>query len=115
MALEPEDLSRSVLLINVAFVPGALSFTIPKFAVVILLTKILDPGPLHRRILLVISVGYGLSVVGLLVVNFVQCSPPAVQWGKAEGTCWSRQVITIYSLVVTGTCEAKKNPPKRRN
>lgn len=98
--LEPADRERAVYYTVVSFVPGVLSFVIPKFAVLILLAKILDPGPIHRRIMWLVSIAYlGLSV-GMLVVNFLQCTPVAVQWGGAEGTCWERINTVIYSLTL---------------
>ncbi|PKS08073.1 hypothetical protein jhhlp_006685 [Lomentospora prolificans] len=98
--LEPADRNKSILLINIAFVPGVLCFVIPKFAVVILLSRILNPGRTHRRIMWVVSVIYGALAVGLLVVNFTQCSPPAALWGEAEGKCLDRRVIVNYALAV---------------
>ncbi|KAL2146181.1 hypothetical protein VTI28DRAFT_5021 [Corynascus sepedonium] len=70
----------------------------PKFAVVILLAKILEPSTLHRAIMWVLSVTYALSTVGILVMLMVQCQPTAVLWGAAEGSCWDFSIIVRYGV-----------------
>lgn len=52
----------------------------------------------------VVSVLYFLVAVGMLVINFAQCSPAATQWGAAEGTCWDRGITVAYALVLGGEC-----------
>ncbi|PKS11181.1 hypothetical protein jhhlp_002942 [Lomentospora prolificans] len=86
----------------ISFVPGVLSFAIPKFAVVILLVKALQPGALHRTIMWIVSVVYGLGVAVMLILNFVQCSPVQTQWLGADGTCWDGKILVTYGLVVGG-------------
>ena len=98
--VNPADVSKAIYYTVIAFVPGVLSFTVPKFAVVILLAKILDPGPIHRRFMWVVCILFGLLVIGMLVVNFAQCTPAAAQWGGAPGTCWSRVITFAYSLTL---------------
>lgn len=100
ISLEPYEISQAILFVLIAFIPGLLSFTIPKFAVVILLSKILNPGPMHRTIMWIVSIAYGLLVVVTLIINFAQCSPAATQWGKAQGTCWDRRIIVDCMLAV---------------
>lgn len=99
-ALDPAETSKSVYFTLVAFVPGVISFTIPKFAVLLLLVKILSPGRIHRRIMWVISVIYGMAIIGMAVINFAQCTPAATQWGGAQGRCWSRGITYGYSLMI---------------
>lgn len=75
---------------------------VPKFAVVILLAKILNTGKVHQRIMWVVSVVYFLIVLGMVVINFAQCTPAATQWGGAAGKCWPR-VITMAYAFLTGS------------
>lgn len=98
--LTPAAASTSVYYIIIGFMFGVLSFTVPKFAVLLLLVKILDPGVAHRRVMWVVSVLYALLVVGMIVVNFAQCQPAAAQWGATEGTCWPRINTFAYSLTL---------------
>ena len=98
--LTPAAASASVYYILIAFVFGVFSFSVPKFAVLILLTKILDPGVNHRRVMWVISVVYSLLAAGMVVINYAQCEPASKQWGGTEGTCWPRTNTFAYSLAL---------------
>lgn len=100
--LDPEDLRKSIYYTLIGFAPGAMSFTFPKFAVVILLVKILDPGKTHRRVMWVVSVLFGLFSISAVIINFAQCQPPAKQWGGADGTCWPRNIIVVYGTALGG-------------
>ena len=101
--LPPEDTSHAVYYTVVSFVPGVTSFTIPKFAVIILLAKILSPGRWHKMFMWVISILYLLMSAGMLVINFAQCTPAAAQWGGAEGTCWDQRITVDYAMAL-GVC-----------
>jgi hypothetical protein len=103
LTLSQEDVSKAIYYTVVSFVPGVSSFTIPKFAVVILLAKVLNPGRIHKTIMWIISVLYLLMAAGMLVINFAQCTPAAAQWGGAEGTCWDRKITVDYAMTL-GIC-----------
>lgn len=98
--LTPAAASTSVFYILIAFVFGVFSFTVPKFAVLILLGRILYPSVTHKRVMWVVSVVYSLQGIGMIVINYAQCSPPAAQWRGAEGTCWPRTNTFAYSLAL---------------
>ncbi|KAK3387970.1 hypothetical protein B0H63DRAFT_167655 [Podospora didyma] len=100
MTLSDEDVSNAVYYSVVSFVPGVLSFVVPKFAVIILLAKILGPSPLHVRAMWLVSGLYGSLAFGMLVINFVQCTPAAAQWGGAPGSCWDRTITVDYALAL---------------
>jgi len=100
MALDPPMRVKAIYYIVVSFVPGVSAFIVPKFAVVILLARLLNPSKWHRRFMWVVSVIYGLLGISMLVINFVQCNPPAAQWGAAEGKCWDRAITVDYSLML---------------
>ena len=72
---------------------------VPKFAVVILLAKILNTGKTHRRIMWVISVVYFLIMLGMVIINFAQCTPAATQWGGSKGKCWPRVITMAYAFL----------------
>ena len=76
------------------------SFIIPKFAGVILLAKLLDPGTIHTTCMWIVSVLYFLLALGMLIINFCQCSPIAAQWGGAVGTCIDRKITVDYALAL---------------
>ncbi|KAK3994302.1 hypothetical protein QBC44DRAFT_367827 [Cladorrhinum sp. PSN332] len=98
--LSPDNIQNALFFIIISFVPGVSGFVIPKFAVVILLAKLLNPGRTHRMIMWIISVSYFLMMIGMLVINFAQCTPAAAQWGGAEGVCWDRKITVDYSMAL---------------
>ena len=101
--VNPDDIRRIIYYASISFIPGIASFALPKFAVVILLAKVLDPGRWHKVIMWIISILYLLLTIGMLVVNIAQCQPVETQWGAAEGTCWDYQIILSYALT-QGIC-----------
>jgi hypothetical protein len=101
--LPPEDVRKAIYYTVVSFVPGVASFVIPKYAVVILLVKVLSPGRWHKTFMWVISVMYFLLAAGMLAINFAQCTPAAAQWGGAPGTCWDRRITVDYAMAL-GIC-----------
>ena len=69
----------------ISFALGILSFTGPKFAALFLLVTILDPGRIHKRIIWVVSVIYGLAVIGMEVINFGAVQPCGCAVGRRRG------------------------------
>jgi hypothetical protein len=105
VTLPREKANRAMFWMLVSFVPGILSFVLPKFAVVILLARVLNPGRRHTLVMWIVSTLLLLLTVGLLAITFAQCSPAAAQWG-APGRCWDRMITAkiaithaIYSAV----------------
>jgi len=84
----------------ISWVPGVLSFIVPKFAGLILLARLLNPGRIHRIFMWIASVFYILLALGMLIMNFCQCTPVAAQWGGAVGTCLDRKVTLYYALAL---------------
>jgi hypothetical protein len=74
-----------------------MSFTLPKFAVVILLAKVLNPGRGHKAFMWVVSILYLLLSTGQITLNFTECRPVAAVWGGAKGTCWDRRILFSYA------------------
>lgn len=98
--LQPWKISSVIKLTVMSFVPGVTSFVVPKFAVVILLAKLLNPSRIHIICMWIMSVIYLLLTAAMLAINFGQCTPAAAQWGEAEGTCWDRRITVDYALTV---------------
>lgn len=114
-SLSPAEASKATYFTLVAFVPGLFSITVPKFAVVILLAKILNTGDVHRRIMWVISVVYFLIMLGMVIINFAQCVPAATQWGGAEGKCWPRVNTMAYAFLCGSMCLLRLVQTQRLN
>lgn len=82
---------------------GALSFTLTKIAVVILLTKLLHPSPCHTRVLWGLVGGNILfiSIAGLIF--FLQCTPPQALWNQhITHKCWDPVVATSLATSASG-------------
>jgi hypothetical protein len=103
--LTPDQISRAVFMTVVSFVPGVTSFMVPKFAVVILLAKLLNPGRVHKTVMWIVSTIYFLLVAGMLTINFAQCSPAEGQWNfelvaQGKATCIDRAITVNYALAL---------------
>ncbi len=98
--LEPWQITNVIKLTVISFVPGVTSFVPPKFAVVILLAKLLNPSRIHLICMWIMSIVYLLLAAAMLAIKFAQCTPAAAQWGGAEGTCWDRRITVDYALTV---------------
>jgi hypothetical protein len=94
-----ENVQRAILFTMIGSPANILSFVVPKFAVVLFLVKVCDPGRRHRAFMWAISIVYSLMSAALVVLVWVQCTPAAVQWRAAKGTCWSPRVLFAISLV----------------
>jgi len=100
-ALTMPDFFMIIKLTTISFAPGLSSFMFPKFAVVILLAKLLNPSRLHLRIMWAISITYFLMIVAMLALNFGQCTPAAAAWGEVPGKCMDRAPVVHYAMAVT--------------
>jgi hypothetical protein len=94
------------VLILVGLTMVALSFTLTKVAVVILLIKLLRPSPWHTRVLLGLVSGNVLLMVAAGLVLFLQCIPPRALWiQEIEHRCWDPMVATSLATSASGkTC-----------
>lgn len=101
MTLKPEDTTQVIKLTVISFVPGVTSFVLPKFGVVILLAKLLNPSRPHIIFMWIISVLYGLMTIAMLTLNFGQCRPAAAQWDMTvKGTCMDRKIVVNYAMTL---------------
>ncbi|CAG9950727.1 unnamed protein product [Clonostachys rosea f. rosea IK726] len=85
---------------------GILSFTIPKLAVVTLLTRLLNPSRVRQAFLWSLAWLCLISVIICIIILFTQCTPAAFMWGGApEGKCISPWVLINFSIF-TGALSA---------
>jgi hypothetical protein len=105
--LSLEDQQNVIKYTMAAFCPGVLSFAIPKLAVVALLTKLLNPSPVHRMFLWCSTTVTTIVIFGCVVILYAQCTPSRSQWDfLIEGECWSRWILVNYSIFAGGECLA---------
>ncbi|KAL2017579.1 hypothetical protein VTK56DRAFT_1952 [Thermocarpiscus australiensis] len=79
-----------------AFPPGILSFSLPKFAVVSLLTRLLNPSRWHRIFLWALAGVCNLILIGCVIILFAQCDPSASQWDFSltpQAKCWDKWIL----------------------
>ncbi|KAH6843415.1 hypothetical protein B0I37DRAFT_346927 [Chaetomium sp. MPI-CAGE-AT-0009] len=97
--LTEDQLSHAILYTMVAFVPGILSFGVPKLAVVALLTRMMNPSRLHAIIMWAVAVVCLINLMGCVAILFGQCTPTHSMWTfSVKGECWSPMVLVNYSI-----------------
>ncbi|RYP27379.1 hypothetical protein DL768_011247 [Monosporascus sp. mg162] len=98
--LTKQQISGAVLWTMVGFVPGVLSFAVPKLAVVALLVRLLNPSKTHRNFLWFLSGSCILVLMGCIAILFGQCIPSRSQWDFSiiEKTCIDPYVLVDYSI-----------------
>ncbi|KAB5522977.1 integral membrane protein [Coniochaeta sp. 2T2.1] len=97
--LSLDEKSGAILWTMVGFLPGVMSFGLPKFAVVALLTRILNASRTHTIFLWTMTTLCMASLVGCIVILFAQCTPSRSQWDSSvKGHCWDRWILVHYSM-----------------
>lgn len=101
--LSPEQKSKAILWSLAGYPPGLLSFGLPKPAVVVLLTRILNPSKWHKRFLWTVATLCVANLFGFMAIIFGQCQPARLQWDSSvTGTCWSKWVLVSYATYSGG-------------
>ncbi|KAJ5414298.1 hypothetical protein N7509_000925 [Penicillium cosmopolitanum] len=104
------DLSMAMLLNNISFLLGILSFTIPKIAVTAMITRIFNPGLVQKIILwTLVSVAAAVSCICIIIL-FTMCNPPRALWTPelvqtGQATCKSVWMLIDYAIF-TGAVSA---------
>jgi len=78
--LPPLRFRLTYLFILVGLMMGALSFTLTKVAVVLLVIKLLFPTQWHIRFLWTLVAGNVVFMTAAGLVYFLQCNPPQALW-----------------------------------
>ncbi|WQF80753.1 hypothetical protein CDEST_05767 [Colletotrichum destructivum] len=103
--LSPEQKSKAILWSLAGYPPGLLSFGLPKPAVVVLLTRILNPSKWHKRFLWTVATLCVANLFGFMAIIFSQCQPARSQWDSSvTGTCWSKWVLVSYATYSGAFC-----------
>lgn len=98
--LTTDQKSGAILWTMVGFIPGILSFGIPKLAVVVLLTRLLNPGRAHKIFLWCLATVCLLSLMGCAVVLFGRCTPARSLWdfSVAPESCFDVSILVNYAI-----------------
>ncbi|TLS28553.1 hypothetical protein PpBr36_01430 [Pyricularia pennisetigena] len=98
-ALSQDQQSGAILWTTVGFVPGLLSFGLPKLAVVSLLTRLLNPKRFHKWFLWWLGLWCLASVIVTGILLLVRCTPANSLWDfSVEGTCFDVQYLIDFGL-----------------
>jgi hypothetical protein len=99
-ALTIPQANRAIFFTTISFIPGILSYTIPKFAVVILIKDLLSPSRAHVIVIWALAgVSAALTVV-CIAVTYSQCDPSYAFWTIGiEAKCWDPVVLVATSIV----------------
>ncbi|KNG91193.1 hypothetical protein ANOM_000608 [Aspergillus nomiae NRRL 13137] len=101
--LDPSTVETISLVNTISFAIGIFCFTVPKVAVTVLLTRILNPSR-AQRIWLWSMIGVTASVsFACIFLLFVQCDPPQAAWQRrlvTEGNanCNDVQILIKYAI-----------------
>ncbi|KAK4099303.1 hypothetical protein N658DRAFT_167018 [Parathielavia hyrcaniae] len=99
--LSLEEKQAVVKFTIIAFPPGIFSFSLPKFAIVSLLTRLLNPSRWHRIFLWSLAGVCQLVLLGCIIILFAQCQPSSALWDFSlapQATCWDKWVLVHYSM-----------------
>lgn len=110
MYLSMDNLEMAILLNTVSFLFGILSFTLPKIAVTSMLTRILNPKPLHKAILwMMVGTAAAVSIICILIL-FTMCDPAEALWTPklvaAGAKCKSTTMLIDYAIFTGGRSHA---------
>ncbi|KAH6954756.1 hypothetical protein DER45DRAFT_633158 [Fusarium avenaceum] len=79
---------------------GVMAFGFPKLAVVALITRLMNPGRVHRIFLWTLAGCCMLSLAGCIIILFAQCSPVESQWDFSitDKSCWSPYILIDFAI-----------------
>uniref|UniRef100_A0A0C4DJB4 Rhodopsin domain-containing protein n=1 Tax=Fusarium oxysporum (strain Fo5176) TaxID=660025 RepID=A0A0C4DJB4_FUSOF len=91
---------NAILFTILGFPFGVMAFGFPKLAVVALLVRIMNPSRIQQFILWGLASCCMLSLLGCIIILFVQCQPSRAQWdfSIADKTCWSPDVLVDFAI-----------------
>ncbi|KAI1323499.1 integral membrane protein [Xylariaceae sp. FL0255] len=97
--LSTQQQEETIMWTIAGFCPGVMSFGLPKLAVVVLLTRLLNPGRLHAAFLWFLGVATILVLAATVGVLVGRCQPSRAQWDfSVPGTCFSTMVLASYCI-----------------
>jgi hypothetical protein len=93
------DLENAIFFTTIGFIPGILSFTVPKFAVIILVTKLLSPHRWQKWIMWILAIINSSLILVTIAIVFAQCDPPKAMWTVGiDFKCWDPMVLVSVTI-----------------
>ncbi|KAK4166984.1 hypothetical protein QBC43DRAFT_11845 [Cladorrhinum sp. PSN259] len=103
-ALPVTQAERALLFTPIAFIPGILSYTVPKFAVVILIRDLLSPSRKHLAAIWILAGCSAVLTVLCIVFVYAQCDPPRALWTIGlKARCWDPVVLIATSIAASAS------------
>lgn len=97
--LTTEQQENTVLYTTAAFCPGVISFGLPKMAVVILLTRLLNPSRYHKWFIWWLGIWCQLTLFATCGLLLGQCTPTNSLWNfSVEGKCFDKSILVGYCV-----------------
>jgi hypothetical protein len=101
--LTTEQQQGAIFWTTVAFCPGVMLLSLPKLAVVSLLTRILSPGRFHKVFLWTMVIWCQLTLFAAIGLLVGRCMPPRALWDfSVEGTCLDAKILLNYGIYAIG-------------
>jgi hypothetical protein len=76
-----------------------MSFSIPKLAVIALLTQLLKPSTFHKWFLWSMGILCQFALLSTVGVLLGQCTPTRLLWDwSVDGTCFPKYILTAYCI-----------------
>ncbi|CDM33429.1 hypothetical protein DTO013E5_7298 [Penicillium roqueforti] len=107
--LSTDNLEKAILLNTVSFLFGIFSFTLPKIAVTSMLTRILNPKPLHKAMLWTMVGTTSVVSITCIIILFTMCDPAEALWKPelvAAGAKCKSTALLIDFAIFTGSISA---------
>jgi hypothetical protein len=103
-ALTIPQAERALLFTTISFIPGILSYTFPKFAVVILIKDLLRPSRGHEIAIWALAGVNAVLIVLCITFVYVQCDPARVLWTIGiTARCWDPVVLIATSIAAAAS------------
>lgn len=101
--LTVEQRSQAMMWSIIGYTPGLLSLSLPKPAVVALLTRAMNPSKWHKRFLWLIAFWCVTNLVPYITLYYAQCTPVQAVWDPSvSGTCLDKSVLIGYATYSSG-------------
>lgn len=110
--------TTTVYALKLSLIAGAINpntIWLPKISVALLLSRLLQPKPWTKVMLIVPSVvGFVGGGIGSALITFLQCNPIAGQWDpeRYHPTCWDPSVMVDYNIPWAGVLLALTPHPQ---
>ncbi len=97
--LSPSQTSNAIKWNTIAFIPGVMSFSVPKLGVAVLLMRLLNPSKIQQYI--IYSLSCACVIISALCAVFLwrQCQPSAGLWNPAlKPVCWKPSILVNFAI-----------------